>query len=232
MRRLKTGDQALEHCQTGRPSTPQNEPQTRGPVARNLLIGLGAGGRAPSFFFKTARRKITKQAGARRARGGGRRAGGPARRARRARRRGARRRAAVVPRRVLFPGVPDRSASTPSLRYTQVPRPRPGRRAPLRRRRRAPERAARRVVRRGRPVRSRRPSTRLDSIDATPAQGTGAGVRLRAVPPRRRRVPRLPAGRRPAAGRAVCFPCPLTPSTRCFREPHRRAVASRLVPNP
>lgn len=103
MRRLKTGDQALEHCQTGRPSTPQNEPQTRGPVARNLLIGLGAGGRAPSFFFKTARRKITKQAGARRARGGGRRAGGPARRARRARRRGARRRAAVVPRRVLFP---------------------------------------------------------------------------------------------------------------------------------
>ena len=61
MRRLKTGDQALEHCQTGRPSTPQNEPQTRGPVARNLLIGLGAGGRAPSFFFISARRKITKQ---------------------------------------------------------------------------------------------------------------------------------------------------------------------------
>ena len=61
MRRLKTGDQALEHCQTGRPSTPQNEPQTRGPVARNLLIGLGAGGRAPSFFFTSARRKITKQ---------------------------------------------------------------------------------------------------------------------------------------------------------------------------
>ena len=55
MRRLKTGDQALEHCQTGRPSTPQNEPQTRGPVARNLLIGLGAGGRAPSFFFISAR---------------------------------------------------------------------------------------------------------------------------------------------------------------------------------
>ena len=50
-------------------------------------------------------------------------------------------------------------------------------------------------------------STRLEcAIDAMPAQGTGAGadVRLRAVPPRRRRVPRLPAGRRPAAGRAVC----------------------------
>ena len=83
-------------------------------------------------------------------------------------------------------------------------------------------------------VSSRTMTARTVTTDATPAQGAGAGagVRLRAVPPRRRRVPRLPAGRRPAAGRAVCFPCPLTPSTRCFREPHRRAVASRLVPNP
>ena len=81
---------------------------------------------------------------------------------------------------------------------------------------------------------SRRPSTRFDSIDATPAQGAGAGagVRLRAVPPRRRRVPRLPAGRRPAAGRAVCFPCPLTPSTRW---PHQALCTPRdlcRIPDP
>ena len=81
------------------------------------------------------------------------------------------------------------------------------------------ERAARRVVRRGRPVRSRCPSTRLGSIGATPAQNTARGppgVRLRRCRHAAGPVPRLPAGRRPAAGRAVCFPCPLTPSTRCF----------------